>query len=73
MLHIPCPWCGLRDEIEFTARGPVVSRPDPRTATDAQWATYLYHSPNPRAGLREYWVHTHGCGQLFVIDRRAHV
>jgi sarcosine oxidase, subunit delta len=69
MLEIPCPWCGLREEREFSARGPVVARPDPDTASDAQWTAYLYQSPNARGRLREYWVHTHGCGQLFVIVR----
>lgn len=71
MFQIHCPWCGPRDELEFSARGPVVERPDPRTASDAQWAAYLYYSPNTRGWLDEYWVHTHGCGQLFVICRHT--
>ena len=69
MLEIPCPWCGVRDEREFSVRAPVVARPNPDTANDAQWTTYLYQSPNACGRLREYWLHTHGCGQLFVIVR----
>ena len=71
MLQIPCPWCGPRDEIEFIPRGPVASRPDPSTASDLEWTTYLYQGANTRGWLREYWVHTHGCGQLFVVTRQT--
>jgi sarcosine oxidase subunit delta len=69
MLQIPCPWCGLRDEIEFAPRGEVVTRPDPQLATDREWVAYLFERGNARGWLREYWMHTHGCGQLFVIRR----
>ena len=71
MLQIPCPWCGPRDEIEFVPRGPVASRPDPSTASDLEWTTYLYQGANTRGWLREYWVHTHGCGQVFVVTRQT--
>jgi sarcosine oxidase subunit delta len=71
VLQIPCPWCGLRDEREFTPRGEVVKRPDPATSSDAEWSAYLYQSGNARGWLREYWVHTHGCMQLFIVERHS--
>jgi sarcosine oxidase subunit delta len=71
MLLIPCPYCGLRDESEFSHRGEVVDRPNPDTASDAQWVQYLYYRSNVRGWQREYWVHTHGCLQLFVICRHT--
>ena len=46
MLLIPCPYCGLRDESEFSNRGEVVVRPDPDAASDAQWVQYLYFRNN---------------------------
>jgi len=69
MLQIPCPWCGLRDEIEFAPRGEVVPRPDPNISSDRDWAAYLYERGNVRGWLREYWAHTYGCAQLFIIRR----
>ncbi|MBA2933983.1 sarcosine oxidase subunit delta [Sphingomonas sp. CGMCC 1.13654] len=71
MLQIPCPWCGPRNEIEFLARGPVVARPDPDGADDAAWTAFLYRADNQRGWLREWWLHVHGCGQLFVIRRHS--
>jgi sarcosine oxidase subunit delta len=71
MLHLPCPWCGLRDESEFSYRGEVCRRPDPELASDAEWIAYLYYRGNVQGWLREYWAHTHGCHQLFVILRHT--
>jgi sarcosine oxidase subunit delta len=69
MLQLPCPWCGLRDESEFSHRGAVIARPNPGTATDLQWIDYLYFQSNVRGWQREYWAHTHGCQQLIVVRR----
>ena len=71
MLQLPCPWCGPRDESEFSHRGEVVVRPDPDTASDAHWIRYLYYRSNVRGWQHEYWVHSHGCEQLFAIRRHT--
>jgi heterotetrameric sarcosine oxidase delta subunit len=71
MLHLPCPCCGLRDESEFSYRGEVTVRPDPDLASDSEWIAYLYYRSNVRGWLREYWAHTHGCQQLFIILRHT--
>jgi len=74
--QIPCPYCGLRDHTEFTYGGDAtVERPDPNTATDAQWADYIYTRDNPRGAHREWWQHNAGCRQWLVVQRdtRTHV
>ena len=47
MLRIECPWCGVRDEPEFTYGGESqVARP-PAGAGDEEWAQYLFFRTNP--------------------------
>jgi sarcosine oxidase subunit delta len=67
MLLIPCPYCGLRPEIEFRYGGEAhIARPrDPAQYNDAQWAEYLYMRTNPKGLHRERWRHIHGCGRFF--------
>ncbi len=67
MLQIPCPWCGPREEIEFSygGEGAII----PREATDAQWARTLYYRSNPQGAYAERWIHTHGCRQWLQLVR----
>jgi sarcosine oxidase subunit delta len=71
MLLIPCPWCGPRDEIEFSYGGEAhIVRPlDPDALSDAEWAEYLFFRTNPKGAHRERWVHTHGCRRWFNVVR----
>ena len=70
MLLIPCPWCGKRDEPEFTYGGEPVARPGPAAEVgDAQWAGYLYMRRNDKGPHREIWCHSFGCGQWFTLER----
>lgn len=74
-MRIPCPFCGLRSESEFSYGGPVgADRPDPATATDAEWVDYLTVVPNPAGPVAERWCHTRGCGTWVTIwrDTRTH-
>jgi sarcosine oxidase, subunit delta len=71
VLQLPCPWCGPRDQSEFLHRGEFVVRPDAAVASDEEWIDYLYYRGNVRGWQREYWVHIHGCQQLFVIRRHT--
>ena len=69
MLLIECPWCGQRDEIEFSYGGEAgLSRPDD-DCSDAEWANYLYMRTNTRGIHRERWYHAGGCRQWFTIQR----
>ena len=69
MLSIPCPFCGPRDETEFSYGGPAhVARPE-LSATDREWAHYLYHRANTKGPYRERWLHAFGCGRWFNVLR----
>lgn len=71
MLQIPCPWCGVRDQSEFTYGGEahIVRPEDPASLTDAEWADYLFMRENPRGPHREQWHHTYGCRRWFNVQR----
>src|SRR3546814_3847842 len=48
MMKIDCPFCGPRDELEFKCGGQShVQRPD-LSASDGEWAEYLYVRENPK-------------------------
>ena len=71
MLLITCPWCGARDEHEFSYGGEAhISRPKhPEKVGDREWADYLYMRNNPKGLFRERWVHSHGCRRWFNVQR----
>ena len=71
MLQIPCPYCGLRDQLEFRFGGEdAVERPgDPSAASDAEWANYLFYRENIKGPHFERWVHAYGCGRWFRLER----
>lgn len=71
MFEIQCPWCGLRDEREFTYGGEShINRPDP-SVSDVVWGDYLYNRDNLKGPYRERWRHTAGCGQWFNALRHT--
>ena len=57
MILLPCPWCGPREATEFAHVGEVSTRPDPGSATPAQWRGYLYLRANPCGWTTESWYH----------------
>ncbi|MCY4425404.1 MAG: sarcosine oxidase subunit delta [Halieaceae bacterium] len=71
MLLINCPWCGRRDESEFSYGGEadIVRPADPALLSDAEWADYLFMRKNSRGRQREQWVHAQGCRRWFVVTR----
>ena len=73
MLLVRCPWCGERDEVEFSYGGQarVAYPPDPSATSDAEWSQFLFVRDNPRGLLRERWVHTHGCRRWFELERNT--
>lgn len=69
MLRIDCPWCGLRDELEFNFGGEAhVVRPA-LDATDAIWSDYLFNKENPKGIHYERWMHSYGCRRWFNVAR----
>jgi sarcosine oxidase subunit delta len=71
MLSIRCPWCGERDETEFSygAEAGVAYPADPAALSDAEWAEFVFVRANPKGPLAERWVHTHGCRRWFDLVR----
>ena len=71
MLVIDCPWCGLRDQLEFSCHGQAhIARPqDPQQLSDEQWGDYVFFRDNPKGIHYERWVHTHGCRRWFNAVR----
>jgi heterotetrameric sarcosine oxidase delta subunit len=67
MLRIPCPFCGARDESEFSYGGEAhIVRPENSwTLSDEDWAEYVFMRANPKGRHAERWRHTHGCGRWF--------
>jgi sarcosine oxidase subunit delta len=71
MLLIPCPWCGPREESEFSCGGEAgIARPiDCDALDDAQWADYLFNRSNPKGEHHEQWMHGYGCRRWFSVVR----
>jgi heterotetrameric sarcosine oxidase delta subunit len=71
VLRISCPYCGERDEPEFTFGGPShVTRPT-LDVNDATWTSYLFTRENPVGVHYERWLHAYGCGRWFNIARNT--
>ncbi len=71
MLRIQCPWCGVRDEIEFRYRGDAsVVRPAADAGIDA-FASYVYERGNQCGWQAEWWLHVGGCRQLLTVERHT--
>ena len=69
MLRLPCPWCGMRDELEFSFGGEShITRPG-LDASDAEWSDYLFNRENPKGIHYEQWMHRYGCGRWFNVAR----
>jgi sarcosine oxidase, subunit delta len=73
---IACPWCGPREEIEFSYGGQAgVAYPaDPASLSDEQWARFVFFRDNPKGPFAERWVHSAGCRRWFgaVRDTRTY-
>ena len=71
MLLINCPWCGERDESEFSYAGEShIARPiDTEKLSDEAWADYLFMRKNPKGLHREQWLHAAGCRRFFNVER----
>ena len=71
MLQITCPYCGCRDESDFSFGGEShVTRPS-LDSSDAEWADYLFNKKNPKGIHYERWMHSYGCGRWFNIARNT--
>ncbi len=73
MLHIDCPYCGLRDEIEFSCGGEAnITRPvNSSILSHKEWSEYLFFRYNPKGYFIERWVHSSGCRRWFNLVRNT--
>ncbi len=73
MFLINCPWCGARDEEEFSYGGEAhITRPkDPDSLSDEEWADYLFMRKNTKGVYLERWNHAHGCRRWFNMQRNT--
>lgn len=73
MIKIPCPFCGLRNEVEFLHGGPLKDRrpEDASQLEDQTWIEYLTVPKNPLGPVQERWWHMRGCGSWFTITRNT--
>ena len=71
MLLIECPYCGVRDESEFSYAGEAhIARPlETEKLSDEAWADYLFMRKNPKGTHREQWLHAAGCRRYFNAVR----
>lgn len=69
MLLIACPYCGPRNEVEFTCGGESHVQRPPLSSSDDAWADYLFFRRNPKGLTYERWRHSEGCGTWFNLAR----
>ena len=71
MLLIRCPYCGDRDETEFSCGGEAhIARPSAGSnLSDAEFAEYLFHRDNAKGVFLERWIHAAGCRRWFNMAR----
>ena len=68
---IACPFCGLRDENEFSCGGEAhIARPlTENKISDAEFSDYLFMRDNPKGLFLERWQHSAGCRRWFNMAR----
>ena len=71
MLRIHCPWCGLRDEIEFRYRGDAQLQRPSADAPPDEFVRFVYERSNTRDWHLEWWLHTAGCRRLLRVERHT--
>lgn len=73
MFLITCPYCGKRDQSEFTHGGEAHRlRPtDTEAMSDADWADFLFMRKNTKGLYAERWFHAAGCRKFFNMLRNT--
>lgn len=65
---MPCPINGPRPVSEFAYGGEVREMPNPETATDHEWADYVFNR-NGAPGIKREWWHHLPSGTWFIAER----
>ncbi|HUV23682.1 MAG TPA: sarcosine oxidase subunit delta [Gammaproteobacteria bacterium] len=69
MLRIECPWCGVRNEDEFSYGGDATVERPADDASQDDWYDYVYTRANPAGPHHEYWHHINGCRAWLTVER----
>ncbi|MFP3921865.1 MAG: sarcosine oxidase subunit delta [Dichotomicrobium sp.] len=67
MFIISCPYCGPRDQSEFSYGGQAhISRPlNSEELSDKEWAEFVFIRDNTKGLFAERWNHAAGCRKWF--------
>jgi heterotetrameric sarcosine oxidase delta subunit len=69
-MQLNCPFCGPRDEAEFTYGGDASQTLMPAAGTATiDWLTQIYLRDNPRGLHDEVWFHASGCHRWLRVHR----
>ena len=73
MFLIKCPYCGEREQSEFSCGGEahIVRPKNPPDLSDDQWADYLFMRKNIKGVQFERWNHSNGCRRWFNVVRNT--
>lgn len=73
MFLIKCPYCGERDQSEFSYGGEAhIARPtNSAELSDEDWAEYVFVRTNTKGVFAERWAHTAGCRKWFNAVRNT--
>ena len=73
MIRIKCPFCGERDQSEFSSGGEAhIIRPKkPTELSDDEWGEYLFMRKNIKGIQFERWNHLNGCRRWFNVVRNT--
>lgn len=63
-----CPLNGPRNISEFVYGGQVKTMPDPQSATDREWAQYVFYEESHIGVVREWWMHAPS-SYWFIVER----
>jgi len=73
MFVIDCPYCGPRDQSEFSyAHEAHIARPtNAPEMSDAEWAQFVFLRKNTKGLYAERWWHAAGCRKFFNMLRNT--
>lgn len=72
MYLIDCPYCGTREQTEFSYGGEAhVARPEGEALDDVAWSDYVFLRTNTKGVFAERWCHSQGCGKWFNALRNT--
>ena len=71
MLRIECPWCGVRNEDEFSYGGDAIVERPAEDASIEEWSGYVHTRNNPAGKHTEHWQHVNGCRAWVTVVRNT--